>query len=140
MYSTGPSLKTIGNADVFEVTLDAVDAKAEKLAGYYKKLEKPVRVKKGKTRSRLAKSMAVLRAHGLKSSALSHERVDTENCFSHRGSTYQIVGLSQYDVVEDTREDYYVMDRVICVDISDSETLFYDMSMNQIPSENIFQK
>ena len=137
VYSTGPSLKTVGNADVFDVTLDAVDAKAEKLVGYYKK---PVKTRKEKKRSQLAKSMAVLRAHGLDSSALSHERVDTDNCFSHRGSIYQIVGLPQYEVVQDTREDYYLMDRVICLDIPDSVTLFYDMSMNLIPSENIFQK
>lgn len=55
VYSTGPSLKTIGNADVFNVTLDAVDAKTDKLLGYYKKQKKPAK----KQRSRLAKSMAI---------------------------------------------------------------------------------
>lgn len=56
VYSTGPSLKTIGNADVFDVTLDAVDAKADKLLGYYKK---PKSAPKKKQPSRLSKSMAV---------------------------------------------------------------------------------
>lgn len=127
----------IGNADVFEVTLDAVDAKAQKLAGYYKKT-KPA--KRKKERSRLSKSMAVLRDYGLDSSALAHERVDTENMFSHRGISYQIFGLPQYELMPDSKEGYYLMDRVICVDISDSETIFYDMSMNLIPSENILKK
>lgn len=137
VYSTGPSLKTVGNADVFDVTLDAVDAKAEKLLSYYKKpKKKPVQ----KQRSRLSKSMAILRTYGLDSSAMTHERVDKENIFCHSGSTYQIVGLPQYELTLDSKEDYYLMDRVICVDISDSETLFYDMSMNQIPSENILKK
>lgn len=71
---------------------------------------------------------------------MTHERVDTENMFSHRNSVYQIVGLPQYELTLDAKEDFYLMDRVICVDISDSETLFYDMSMNQISSENILRK
>lgn len=136
VYSTGPSLKTIGNADVFNVTLDAVDAKTDKLLGYYKKQKKPAK----KQRSRLAKSMAIQKTFGLDSTAMTHERVDTENMFSHRNSVYQIVGLPQYELTLDAKEDFYLMDRVICVDISDSETLFYDMSMNQISSENILRK
>lgn len=62
VYSTGPSLKTAGNADAFDVTLDAVDAKAEKLMGYYKKAERPVRKKRH--RSKLTKSMAILNTYG----------------------------------------------------------------------------
>lgn len=60
--------------------------------------------------------------------------------FRHRNSLYQIVGLPQYELTLGSKEDFYLMDRVICVDISDSETLFYDMSMNQISSENILRK
>lgn len=71
---------------------------------------------------------------------MTHERVDTDNCFTHKGKTYCISGLSQYELTPDAKEDYYIMDRVICVDISDSESIFYDMSMNLISSENIFEK
>lgn len=135
VYSTGPSLKTVDNTEGFQILLDAVDAKAEKLSGYYKKKKSSSK----KEPTPFCKLQNILHQFGIDSTAVIHARVDTDNVFEYKGSRYQIHGIPQYEAKDHQGEPYYTMDRVICVNTPEG-TIFYDMNLNVICQENIERK
>ena len=127
VYCSGSTIKKSEDAIGFQGVLDAVDAKAEKVSGYYKK---PLRQtqKQKRVRTRSEKFLEAMKTTGAHRNDFTHASVDTDGAFTFHGRDY-LVSAPQYRPQRTTDgEDFYEMDRIVCVD----GIHFYDMSMNEI--------
>ena len=127
VYCSGGTIKKSEDVNGFQQVLENVDAKAEKLNGYYK--TPPRKTQKAKhERTRSDKFMAAAKALGLHRNAFTHARVDTDGAFTYDGQDFKVCA-PQYQAQRTSEgEDFYIMDRIICVD----GIHFYDMSMNDV--------
>ena len=127
MYGIGSTIKKQEDADAFTRVLDTVDAKADKLASYYKRTA-PQKVKAKVSETRYDRFQKILRELGVSKAAFSHARVDTEGRFTYSGHSYCVTARQYSPELTSAGEEYFAMDRIVCVD----GIHFYDMEMRDV--------